>query len=224
MRIRCTYIFFTFCLALVLAVLYSNGAHAQMINADSIRVDTIKAVDPVKNKDHKPRTATLMSMCLPGLGQVYNHKIWKVPIIYLLGTALGFWIYDNATLHTQFSDQYKLMINNKLALSPKFVVYDVYNREYNLTGVTPDNIKFYRDNSERQRNLNIIGMAGLYVLNIIDANVDAHLRDFEISDNLSLHWQPVYKFMPQTGNYLGIAVQLNKHNKGTKFNKNIKNQ
>lgn len=223
MPIRCTSLFYTFCFALVVGLLCSNGAHAQMTNVDSTKVDTVKAVDAVKNKDHKPRTATLMSMCLPGLGQVYNHKIWKVPIIYILGAALGLWVYDNATLHNKFSTQYKYMINNKLALSPEFVVSDVYDREYNLTGVTPDNIKFYRDNSERQRNLNVIGIAGLYLLNMIDANVDAHLRDFKITDNLSLHWKPEYKFMPQTGNYLGIAVQLHLQNKGTKFIKNIKN-
>ena len=138
-----------------------------------------------------------------------------MPILYALGTAVGVFIYDNTKLYKEFKGIYLQMIEKKLPTSPTFSVTDIYNRTYQLDGATLENIKFYKDKTERQRDLNYIAMAGLYVLNIIDANVDAHLRDFEINENLSLHWQPEYKFMPQTNTpYYGVALQLSLHHTG----------
>ena len=107
------------------------------------------------------------------------------------------------------------MIGKNLATSPPLFVTDVYGREYNLTDATVANVRFYRDKTERQRDFNYIAMTALYVLNIIDAHVDAHLRDFEISENLSLNWKPEYKFLPQTNTpYYGFTLQLSLHNTG----------
>ena len=188
---------------------------AQEIIVDAQKVDTVKIDEGAKKKDTRPRTATLLSTCLPGLGQIYNKKVWKVPILYALGTAVGIFIYDNSKLYKEFKGIYSQMIEKKLPTSPVLSVSDIYNTTYQLDGATLENIKYYKDKTERQRDLNYIAMAGLYLLNIIDANVDAHLRDFEINENLSLHWQPEYKFMPQTNiPYYGVALQLSLHHTG----------
>ncbi len=202
-------------LLIALQIGFSSIVAAQEIIVDAKKVDTVKIDEGAKKKDFRPRTATLLSTALPGLGQVYNKRIWKVPILYVLGTAVGIFIYDNSKLYKEFKGIYLQMAEKNLPTSPTLTVTDIYNTTYQLDGATLENIKFYKDKTERQRDLNYIAMAGLYILNIIDANVDAHLRDFEINENLSLHWQPEYKFMPQTNiPYYGVALQLSLHHTG----------
>jgi len=211
----CVKYFFSILITVAFICNISTVAVAQEIITTAEKVDTVKITEGAKKVDHRVRTATLMSTALPGLGQVYNHRIWKVPILYVLGTALGIFIYDNSKLNKKFKDHYLYMIDSSKATSPPFSVTDIYGRDYDLTGATLANVRYFRDNTERQRNLNIIAMAGLYVLNIIDAHVDAHLRDFEISENLSLNWKPEYKFLPQTNMpYYGLTLQLNLHHTG----------
>ncbi|TAH24845.1 MAG: hypothetical protein EAZ07_08630 [Cytophagales bacterium] len=190
------------------------------IHAQSPTIDSTETKPSTKNKitDHRPRNATLMSMALPGLGQVYNKRYWKVPIVYLLLSSFGAFVYDNASLYNKFDKHYKFMVQNKITASPEFVVKDIYNRTYDLTGASTENINFYREQSIRQRDLNFIGMLGMYVLNIIDANVDAHLRDFQISEDLSLNWKPQYQFLANGGSYIGLTLEFRFTNNNTLLN------
>lgn len=204
--------FIYFFVFLVTIVLYAPNCQAQQIVVDSTMSDSASNNKIVLlDVKHSPRKATLMSAALPGLGQIYNRKIWKVPIIYVLAAALGAFVYDNATLEGQFKAHFNFMKEKELANSPPKTVRDIYGREYDLTGATKDNLKFYIDKTQRQKQLNIIGLVAIYALNIIDANVDAHLYDFKISDDLSLHWQPQYQFNPNIGSTVGLAVQLKLH-------------
>ncbi|MFO7655731.1 MAG: DUF5683 domain-containing protein [Bacteroidales bacterium] len=139
------------------------------------------APDTVKIRHHSPRTAIMMSALVPGMGQVYNGKIWKVPIIYAAeGTALYTYNFNQIRykkiLDYLASDAYDESLD-----------YEVYGRNYRGT-ILPRARDFFR----RNRDLSILFFGGVYLLNIIDALVDAHFFEYDISSDLSLNIQPVY--------------------------------
>ncbi|UQD56251.1 DUF5683 domain-containing protein [Flavobacterium sp. K5-23] len=137
---------------------------------------TLVAKDTLKSIDIDPLTpakAAFYSAILPGLGQAYNKKYWKIPIVYAaMGTSLYFYI-DNNKKYNQYRDAYKRR----------------------LEGFTDDDFA-YLDNSrliagqkfyQRNRDLSALITLGFYALNIIDANVDAALIQFNVNEKLSVN-------------------------------------
>jgi len=120
--------------------------------------------------------ASILSAVVPGAGQVYNKKYWKVPIIYAsLATSIYF-IKDNQNKLTTYQDAYITRSNGG---TDDFI--DIYNNSQLLTIV---------DYYERNRDVSYIIAGAIYLLNIVDASVDAHLFDFDISEDLSLNTTP----------------------------------
>ncbi len=134
-----------------------------------------------------PAKPTIYSTLVPGLGQIYNKEYWKVPIIY---GGLAFCIYlinDNNIKYNRYRDAY----NNVTQKLP-----DEFNGKY-----TADNLKYFRDGYRRNRDYSILATVIVYALNIVDANVFAHLADYDISDNLSMKFEPTLfdpTFTPMT--------------------------
>jgi hypothetical protein len=132
-------------------------------------------------KRHSPTSATIMSALLPGLGQIYNKKYWKVPIIYAGFGILTYFIVSNAQEYNIYKGAYiekvDSIFHGKYAdLVGKYTATDLLSgREY------------YRRNLE----ISCLFTGLLYVLNIIDAVVDAHLYSYNINKDLSLHAEPV---------------------------------
>lgn len=139
---------------------------------------TVKKVQS-KQINHSPKKAALYSTVLPGLGQVYNKKYWKVPVIYVGFGALAYSLNYNQTKFIKYRTAYKYRIDG----DPTTV--DDYVDKYN-----DDNLNTLQKYYHRYRDLSVIGMAVLYVLNIVDASVDAHLFSFDVSDDLSMDIQP----------------------------------
>jgi hypothetical protein len=146
-----------------------------------------------KPKVHSPKKAALYSALLPGLGQAYNRKYWKIPII-AAGTGALFYSYNfNQSRFSRFKGE-------------------LIKRQQNLGNLDPDldrysdaNLNEFQDFYRRNRDLTIVGFALLYALNIIDATVDAHLFDFSVNDDLSLHLRPAS--IPMTA-FGGLSIQL----------------
>lgn len=118
-----------------------------------------------------------MSIILPGLGQAYNRKYWKIPIIYAGLGAFGYMFVKN-------NQEYNFYKENLIA------VYDNDPSTANSTPYDEQQLQLLKDQYKKNRDFGIIGMSIIYVLNIIDANVDGHLRSFDVSDDLSLHIDP----------------------------------
>lgn len=156
------------------------------------------ARDSVKRAiNREANRASLMSALLPGLGQVYNRKYWKVPVIYAALGGIGYFA-------RQFNQEYQDYHNELLyryANTPNINAFSEY---------TTDNLVVLKNQSKKYRDLCFIGMGIFYVLNIIDANVDAHLKHFDVSDNLTLHVAPktYYCVNPQGGFGAGISLAL----------------
>ncbi len=140
-----------------------------------------------------PKKATMLSVALPGAGQIYNRQWWKVPILYAGAAALGYAVYWNNDVYIKYRNAYVDFIDD-----------DPTTNRY--TEVIPDGyvisdeswfeetLENRKDSYRRDRDLYIICMVGLYAINIIEANVAAHLYDFDVSDNLSLRVEPDLKY------------------------------
>lgn len=138
-------------------------------DASLIAKDTMKSndIDPLT-----PAKAAFYSAILPGLGQAYNKKYWKIPIVYgAIGVSMYYYI-DSSQKYHQYRDAYKRR----------------------LEGYTDDEFSYYDDDQlisaqkfyQRNKDFSALFVVGFYVLNIIDANVDAALIQYNVNDNLSI--------------------------------------
>ncbi|MFC2114980.1 DUF5683 domain-containing protein [Bacteroidota bacterium] len=141
----------------------------RMIQADTLSPDSITL-------DHSPYKAAMYSAVMPGLGQIYNRKYWKLPIVY---GGLGGLVYSaiwNSREYSHYFDLYKYMKEEALQ---------------ELDGQTLREVEWYKNSHLRYKNLMLILTVGFYAIQIVDASVDAHLFDYDISDDISLTIDPV---------------------------------
>lgn len=151
-----------------------------------------------KKKLHSPRKAGIYSAILPGLGQAYNRKYWKIGVIGA-GTAALVYSY-------QFSLRNYRLHKNELILRQSDAISG-FNEDLAL--YSDGDLNELQDFYRRNRDLTVIGFALLYTLNIIDATVDAHFFDFNMSDDLSLRIrpEPVYNAFSARSS-LGLGINL----------------
>ncbi len=167
-----------------------------MVSCANAQIDTLSREQvKAKEKVHSPKTATLLAL-VPGAGQAYNRKYWKMPIVYAsMGTCIYFAI-SNQKEFKRFKNAYMQRDNGE---HDEF--YGILSQEAIL------------NNMDRNRTIRDYMLAGtilLYALQIVDATVDAHLFYFDVGDNLSA------RFYPQTFNtaytrtpILGVGCSLN---------------
>lgn len=152
----------------------------------SVKSNTTPQKDTSTFVKHSPKKATLLSTFLPGAGQAYNKKYWKMPIIYAAG---GTAVYGIIFYTKQYND-FKSAYNERITTGDN--VDEFYSRFQTPT------LKSYRDYYRYYRDLSYIGLGAVYILQIVDAAVDAHFFDFKITDDLSLNVQPTYQFVGTT--------------------------
>lgn len=176
-----------FLVSLIIYTMVSTSAQAQVQQKDTTRI-----------KKSDPRKATIYSAICPGLGQIYNHKVWKAVIVYagLAGVTYGY-VYNR--------DQYK---SYQHAVDLRFdTLSTTIDTKY--PDLTDGTVQSLRDYHRRNRDIFILSFFGLYALNIIDANVDAHLQEFSINKDLTLRWQPTVSLSRATGRpHTGIYFKL----------------
>ena len=137
----------------------------------------LRAADTTRNiiNPNAPAKAAFFSAVFPGLGQAYNKKYWKIPIVYL-GLGIGIYSYTwNQEKYHNFRDEYKRRLDG--TANPNHPIYGGKSDDWVIRGQ-----KFH----QRNRDLSALITAGIYILNIVDANVDAHLMQFNVNDNLSV--------------------------------------
>lgn len=169
------------------------------LRAQLVEADTVQAVQQMPDEEeqevHSPRKATIYSAILPGLGQVYNKKYWKVPLIYIGFGTIGYFINWNNENYQLFKIGYKHLTDDNPETQDYLKIEAVRRNNYNLDNPTEYNnlktaLSKQQDYYRRNRDLLIISFIGFYGLNVIDASVDAHFFDFDISDDLTLKWEP----------------------------------
>ncbi len=148
-------------------------------------VTTVHTTDSILRKKHSPGLAVGLSAVIPGAGQIYNKKWWKVPIIYAgLGTSIYLTCRFAKKMNT-YKYEYRYRMDGTLdKLDPA------------LSGKSDENILSLKKQYQRYMEISIAATGIIYVLNLIDAVVDAHLFYFDISDDLSLKLSPYVQPTP----------------------------
>lgn len=157
---------------------------------DTARVAPLLKTDTLK-KRHDPRKATIRSAIIPGWGQIYNKKWWKVPIVYAaIGIPVGTFIY-NKNWYRKTSDAAKMLAadppdtaNYRNRVDPQLYVF-FSNPESSIGALLN-----YRNEFRRNMDYSVLIALLMWGLNVVDATVDAHLRDFDVSEDISLRIKP----------------------------------
>ena len=175
---------------MVCRLFVSISAYAQLVDADTLQIQD-EVID--EKEVHSPRKATIYSAILPGLGQAYNKKYWKIPLIYAGFGAIVYYIDWNNDNYNFNKTAYQHLVDsdpetNDFEKIEAIQYYDLNNPTH--FNNFKDGLKKRQDFYRRNRDLLIIGMVAFYGLNVVDASVDAHLFDFDISDDLTMQWQP----------------------------------
>lgn len=166
--------------------------HDEKLSAQEAPVDTATPAASL----HSPRKALFMSLVVPGMGQVYNRKYWKVPIIYGAGGFFGYYIGYNHHKYVQFRDAILNGTEGEPAL--------IEGRQYPW-----DQLDNGRDYFRRYRDLSVLGLGAIYLLNVIDAMIDAHFFTYDVSDDLSLDIRPTLLNSPDlTAEAIGLQIRI----------------
>lgn len=145
--------------------------------------------------EHDPTKAALLSAAIPGLGQAYNKKYWKIPLVWLGLGAFGYFIIWN-------NDQYQFYRRN--------LIYEIeQDPDYpNETDLSQATLKSARDQYRRNRDqLALFGIL-FYFVQIVDAHVDAHLIEFDVNQDLSVRFEPSYIPFNTGGSQLGMSIKF----------------
>lgn len=157
------------------------------------RVDTTKRAAPKKIKfEPVPKRAGLYAAIIPGLGQVYNRQYWKLPIVYAALGAGGYFIYFNLDKYRTYRKAYV----NRLQDPTK---EDEFSERYST-----DNLKQLQEGYRQNTDIAVLITAVGYSLQIMDAIVSAHLKNFDVSRDISMQFKPVFN-----SNYMGVGIAMN---------------
>ncbi|MES2847414.1 MAG: DUF5683 domain-containing protein [Bacteroidota bacterium] len=182
-------------LLFVLFAFYFTGpsfAQAPDSNTKKNTADTVVKKQPQK---FEPRKATIRSAIAPGWGQLYNKKYWKAPIVWgALGVTAGIYFY-NVKYYRSLKQAYIYKVNQQ---------DDLIDPEFQ--NLSAESIRSYRNSFRQNVDYSVLFFILFWGLNVVDATVDAHLKAFDVDDNLSLQIKAGYSEMANTS---GISLVLN---------------
>lgn len=189
-------------LLLILLMLATQGLFAQ--DTLILRQDSPAQTTRIRNS-HNPKTATWLAL-IPGAGQAYNRKYWKMPIVYAGFGVTTYFAITNGNDYHLYRDAYDYKMGTKTNVSQQAIEESAKYSADNLITLRD----YYRSNME----LSWIITAAWYIVQIIDANVDAHFFYYDINDDLTLHVEPQFnkvEFDPTIGygNNIGLSLKLN---------------
>lgn len=165
-----------------------------MLSAVTVSAQSEDSAKTVQKKfvlipqEHSPRVAGIASAIIPGFGQAYNKKYWKVPVIYAGVAVAGYFIYRNYTIYHNFRQAYIYSHDaDSASYLESFSVWGIDGSKTYYPALY-DNARQLEivDGYRRYLDLSVIAAAAVYGLNILDAVVDAHLYHFDVGDNLSM--------------------------------------
>lgn len=163
----------------------------------------VLALDTTLSKKHDPKKAILRSAILPGWGQAYNKKYWKIPIIYAaLGTTTAVFL-DNINT---YNDLRKAVIYKSDTIAANDELIPAEYRRFNVR-----DLQYYRNAFRQYIDYSVLVFLLFWGLNVVDAAVDAHLKAFDVGSDLSLKIKPGVNYL---NNGLGVSLVLSfKENK-----------
>lgn len=186
-------------LAFIFWILLIGFVSAQEKIADELLIIQDSKIEKQSYDPLGPSKAAFYSAVLPGLGQAYNKKYWKIPLVYAsIGTSLYF-----HNINKKDYDRFRGIYKRRL----EGFTDDEYWGEGSTPNVSNERLRDAQKTAQRNKDLSIAVAVGFYLLNILDANVDAHLRQFNLSKDLSV--QPNFEIDALQGhaNY-GLSINF----------------
>jgi hypothetical protein len=177
------------------------------INVDAQKSDTTmdKTVDTTLSnkkavvKKHSHKLATRRSAMVPGWGQAYNREYWKIPLVYgALGTAAGIYFY-NDKWYKKSRIAYIIRTNKDTLRFPEI--------DSKLEPLDTESLRFYRNEFRKNKDYSLLWFLIAWGVNVVDATVFGHLKDFDVSDDLSLQIKPVFQANGNAAN-MGFAFTI----------------
>ncbi len=195
---------FRICFVIASLVLFTTRWLPAQTTLTGVENNQPEQVRPKKTKGHfkiawqqpypNPYRAGIYSLILPSAGQMYNRRYWKMPIVWGGFAALVVSVDYNKGFRDRFDTAYGLA---------------VVGLEHEFTGLIRDaeTLRRFRNSHDKNLQMTYIGFFGLYALTALDAYVDAHLKNFDIDENLSLSIKPVFNGVHQSGLGLGLVLR-----------------
>jgi len=189
---------------LILFLLINLSVQAQQIDTLKAK-DSIPAakVDSLIKAEHSPRKAAIRSAIIPGWGQVYNKKYWKVPIVYAALGITGYIFIDNIKTYKDLKFAYAAKY--KASIAP-FDSTDYSKIKPRYKPISLESLREGRNQFRSYIDYSAVFFMVFWGLNVVDAAVDAHLKAFDISPDLSLKIKPSYNPLANTG---GLSLVMN---------------
>ncbi|HMR91564.1 MAG TPA: DUF5683 domain-containing protein [Chitinophagaceae bacterium] len=174
-----------------------------------ITADTIVPSQKKQAEPFNPRKATIRSAILPGWGQVYNKKYWKVPIVYSALGITGYIFADNIKTYKESRDAYRIRHNysQPTATADDTTAFNALEQIYKIAPM--ESIRHQRDRFRQYIDYSVIFFVIFWGLNVVDATVDAHLKNFDVSPDLSLKIKAGRSEMAGT-NGLSLVLHIGK--------------
>lgn len=196
--------------AIVLLFLLS-GISAFAQNKDTVLLKSNKvdssgknalALDTAVRKKFNPRIATFRSAVIPGWGQAYNKKYWKIPIIYgALGTTTGVFLYNIKTYNILRKAVIYRAAKDSAAVDPEYQRYST------------EALRGYRNVLRQNIDYSVLVFLVFWGLNVVDATVDAHLKAFDVSPDISMKIQPGFNYVTNSPGISLVFFLKDKHAK-----------
>ncbi len=153
-----------------------------------------------KRPPFEPKIAAQRSMIFPGWGQMYNKRYWKLPIVYGGYAALGYWYNLQNSVYQDFRVRYLYRVDN-----------DPNTNDTQSPNATDDGVRQARDRARKQRDYAVLYIIGFHVFQVLEAFVDAHLKNFDVSEDLSMNTRPGMLELRMPGSsqyYPGISLSV----------------
>ena len=184
-----------------------DSTNLRITGVDSVAVKKV-SVDSTGKKKHDPRKATMHSLILPGWGQAYNRSYWKIPVVYAALGITGYIFNYNRLQYNKVKYAYFSVINRNTidsSLFPRGNVDPALKRFVDANDSY--SLQLYRNEYRKDIDYSVLFFIFFWALNVVDATVDGHLKDFDVTDDLSMKIKPAFYDSP--GVPLGVSVVFN---------------
>jgi len=198
----------------ILSLFFSLNMRGNILDTTGVKTDS-SALQSIKKNKIIPRVSTLHSLMVPGWGQINNRQYWKLPLVAGAFITLGLIANYNHERYMKYRDYYYIVSPH--TEDPKYIPPSTVAVPYE-DGVIRDldinQLKRLNDGFRRNRDYTFIGIAVAWAFNVVDANVSAHLKTFDVSDDISLKIKPNFEFDPiSKGMFSSVSLTFNFKNR-----------
>ena len=200
--------------AFILSIFFSINMQGNVVDTTAIKIDSAGLKSIKKNKII-PRVSTLHSLMVPGGGQINNRQYWKLPLVAGAFVTLGLIANYNHVRYMKYRDYYYIVSPH--TEDPSYVPPSTVAVPYEdgvIRDLDVNQLKRLNDGFRRNRDYTYIGIVVAWAFNVVDANVSAHLKTFDVSDDISLKIKPNFEFDPiSKGMFSSVSLTFNFKNR-----------